>query len=276
MRRGMRTTMHEWPLVLFSSLAIAGAGTLAVEPVLLAAGTSDIPLVGERAMWAAALMAVGLLVSLGHLGRSARLALASRRFGRSWLSTEVVLGTMVAVAGVVLALGPSAAPWQAVAGSGASLVACAFLVSLGLVYRLRGQAGWPDVATATPLLLGLSYGIVAHGAAAPETLPGVLVPAIVLLAADAAVAGSRWWRVCHLAPWILPSYPHFFRNRNLLFGVRLLLVNLAPAGLLLASAAPLADLSLGVGLLVDRLAFYGLAAQHTTETEVARVEALLR
>lgn len=274
MKQEMRIAMHEWPLVLFSSLAIAGAGTLAVEPMLLSAGTSDVAFVRERATWAAALMAVGLVVSLGHLGKPTRLALASRRFGRSWLSTEVVLGTLVALAGVVLVIGPDATPWQTALGAGASLVACAFLVSLGLVYRLRAQPAWP--AAASPLLLGLSFGIVAHGAAAPETLARVVVPAIVLLAADAAVAGCRWWRACHVAPWILPSYPHIFRHRHLLYGGRLLLVNLAPAGLLLASAAPLADVSLGIGLLVDRIAFYGLAALHTTEAEVARIEALLR
>jgi len=275
MRREMRTAMHEWPLVLFTSLAIAGAGTLAVEPALLSTGAGSATLVRERAAWAAALTALGLAVSLGHLGKPRRLALASRRFGRSWLSTEVVLAALVVLAGAVLASCPAATAWQTAAAAGAALVAWLFLVSLGFVYRLRGQLAWPAIGAATPLLLGLSYGTVAHGAAAPETLGQVIVPAVVLLIADAAVVGIRWWRICHLQPWTVFSYPRVSRHRDLLFAGRLLLVNLAPAALLFASAPTLADLSLGIGLLIDRIAFYGLAAQHTTEAEVACVESLL-
>lgn len=271
----MRTAMHEWPLVVFASLAIAGAGTLAVEPLLLAAGAGDPALMRQRAAWAAVLMVVGLVASLGHLGRPGRLALASRRFGASALSTEAVLGTVVAVAGSILALSPTTAPWTGMAAWGAALVACAFLVSMGLVYRLAGQVTWPASSVAGPLLLGLAYGVVAHVAAAPETMAGALVPAITLLAADAALFGVRWRRVACLDPWVSPSYARIFRHRHLLLASRLLFVDLAPVALLLIAAPTLADLSLGIGLLVDRLAFFGLAAQHTTEAEVARVESLL-
>ena len=46
--------------------------------------------------------------------------------------------------------------------------------------------------------------------------------------------------------------------------------------LALVAGSPLAALSvLAVGVVVDRVAFYGLAAQRTTESEVRRVEALI-
>ena len=271
----MRTPMHEWPLVLFTALAIAGAGTLAAEPLLAAFGAVDPAVAQQRAGWAAMLMVVGLVASLGHLGRPGRLALASRRFGLSALSTEVVLATIVAAGGGVLALSPAGAAFTRVLAWGSAAASLAFLVSLGLVYGLRGQVTWRGAAVAGPLFTGLSYGVVAHAAAAPDSLSRILVPALVLLAVDGALLGARWRRIGAVQPWLTPAYPHIFRHRHLLLTDRLLLVTLAPAVLLIVSAATLADLSLGIGLLVDRITFYGLAVQQTTEAEVRRVEALI-
>ncbi len=271
----MRTSMHEWPLVVFSSLAIASAGTLAAEPWIAVIGAGDPAVARQRAGWAAALMVVGLIASAGHLGRPARVALASRRFGVSALSTEVVLGALVAVAGSVLALSPGRAPWADGLGWTSALLSLAFLVSMGLVYKLRGQVVWRGASIVNPLLTGLTFGVVAHVAAEPGTLPRLLVPVLVLLGVDGVALGARWRRVARVESWLAPSYPHVFRYRHLLLTGRLLLVNLAPAALLIVASAPLADLLIGIGLLADRLAFYGLAVPHTTEAEVARAESAI-
>ena len=53
---------------------------------------------------------------------------------------------------------------------------------------------------------------------------------------------------------------------------RFLLVDILPGCLLVAGLPKGAAGMLGLGILVDRLSFYLLAAQHTTEAEIARVE----
>ncbi len=264
--------MREWPLVVFTALSMAAAGSMGAAP-LLPAWFAPEPLVArQRAGWAAALMVVGLVASLGHVARPGRFVLAPRRFGASALSTEVVL---VALGSASLALSPAEAAWVPALALATGGVSVAFLATLGLVYRLRGQVTWQGAAVAGPLLTGLAYGLVACTASATGALPATRLPAIALLSCDAVVFGLRWARVGSTPPWLGATYPTFFRRRHLLLGARLILVDLAPAVLLLASGATAADVSLGLGLLVDRIAFYGLAVQHTSEAEVARIEAAI-
>ena len=271
----MRTPMREWPLVLFTALSMAAAGSMGAAPLLPAFFAPEPLVARQRAGWAAALLVVGFVASLGHVARPGRLVLAPRRFGASALSTEVVLAGLVALGSASLALSPTEAAWVPALAWATGGVSVAFLATLGLVYRLRGQVTWQGAAVAGPLLTGLAYGLVACSASATGALPAALLPTIALLGCDAIVFGLRWARVGSTPPWLGPTYPKFFRRRHLLLGARLILVDLAPAVLLLASGATAADVSLSLGLLVDRIAFYGLAVQHTSEAEVARIEAAI-
>ena len=268
----MRPAMHEWPLALFTALAIAGGGTLAAQPLLMTLGAATGAGARAQAAWATALVAVGLGLSLNHLGTSRRFLLAGRRVGASALSTEAALAGGTVVAGAALAWAPDAGAATNLLVWSSGLLATSFLASVGLVYRLRGQATWPAVAVAGPVLTGLAFGLIAHAATSPASLPRTLPVTLAFLAADALVFSGRWLAVSGLEPWMSPSHPAMFGIRRLLLGGRLFLVTLAPAGLLAIGATTLADLSFGLGVLVDRAAFYGLAVQHTTEAEIERVE----
>jgi hypothetical protein len=57
--------------------------------------------------------------------------------------------------------------------------------------------------------------------------------------------------------------------------IRFFLVDVLPAALLLAGLPKGAAGVLGLGILVDRLSFYLLAHQHTTEAEIQRVEEII-
>jgi DMSO reductase anchor subunit len=268
----MRTRMHEWPLVLFTALAIAGAGTLAAQPALLALGVTEPAEVQSQAPWAIALVAVGLTVSLNHLGRRRRLLLASRRFGTSRLSTEVVLAVATVAGGAALGWLPAGSAATVALAWGVGVIGALFLVAVGLVYRLRGQVAWPGVAMIGPLLSGLAFGFIACASTTPAVLSTTLGPTLMLLGADGIVFGARWIVIARTGPWLNPSHPALYRHRQGLLVARLVLVTLGPASCLMAGVAALADFSIGLGLLVDRLAFHGLALQHTTEAEIARVE----
>jgi DMSO reductase anchor subunit len=268
----MRTVMHEWPLVLFTALAVAGGGTLAAQPLLMALGATDVAAARSQAAWATILLVAGLVVSLKHVGQTRRVLLASRRVGVSPLSTEVALAGAAVAAGAALAWWPAGLARTDVVAWSAGLVAASFLLSLGFVYRLGGQVAWPGVAVVGPVVTGLAFGFVTCAATAPATLAVTLGPTLVLLGADALVFGSRWGALATIKPWLSQSHPAIFRHRHLLLLDRLILATLAPAVLLAVGVPALADLSIGLGVLVDRLAFYGLAAQHTTEAEIAFVE----
>ncbi len=96
---------HEWPLVVFTTLAIMGAGLLTAPLVAVivaqsAAAASPLLLAG------AAMLAAGLAVSLAHLGQPQRSPLALARTGRSRLSNEIVLASATVTAGILAAVFP--------------------------------------------------------------------------------------------------------------------------------------------------------------------------
>lgn len=271
---------HEAPLVVFTALSVMGAGVGAAHLVGALLGFWSLSVSRPVALLLTTLMAAGFLVSAGHLGRPLRGMRALRRVGTSPLSREVVaVGATVGlgVACVLLPAGADVAPWLGLLLSAASL---ATLLSLGAVYRLAHQLAWRGPTVMHPLVLGalsgwvvlsvLGGGAVDSGGAVPAwTVLGALLTADVALwllrvqgwssARSDAEAHHRWGE----------------RSRTPLILGRLLLGTLAPVALLLAGAASWALLSLTLGVLVDRLAFYALALRRSTEAEVARVEALL-
>lgn len=256
------------PLVVFTCLAVAGSGLVSasayfelvhglVSPSALAAG--------------AVLLAAGLLVSLGHLGQKRRAALAVRGAGRSALSNEALFaGFALAVAAIVAVMGLSgsrAPVLTAVAGA----VNAAFLVSIGLVYRVRGQRTWQGFSAATPLTGGLAFGAIAV-----QTTAGsgdVYLGTLLFIAIDALLFSQRWRDIVGIAFSERMLADPWHARRTQLLAARCFLLNVIPFFLLAASPTPLAIPVAAAGLLVDRFSFYVLALQHTTEHEIAGVEA---
>jgi len=262
---------HEWPLVVFTTLAITGAGLLATPLIAwLAAGTTA-PVAGAVRL-GVLLLAAGLAVSTLHLGRPFRAPLAAAGFGRSRLSTEVVVASVALVMGIVNALLQQASP---VLGFTAAAAALALLVTLGLVYSLPGQQTWRGAVVWMPLTSGLAFSTVAFGAMWSGPLVATGMAAAGILAADAALLAARRMSLVRLTTPSAPRYPSFFARRDLVLVSRLALVDILPAGCLLAGLPTLAAGLLGLGILLDRVAFYGFASQHTTVAELQQVEQII-
>ncbi len=259
---------HEWPLVVFTTLAITGAGLLATPFVAwLAAGTTA-PAAGAVRL-GVLLLAAGFAISTVHLGRPFRAPLAAVGVGRSRLSAEIVVASIALVLGLVTALLPQAPP---VLGLATATGALALLVTLGLVYALPGQQTWRGAVVWMPLTSGLGFSTVAFGATWSGPFVAIGIAAVGILAADAALLAARRMSLVRPAAPLAPRYPSVYSSRDLILLSRLALVDILPACCLLAGLPAVAAGLLGLGILVDRIAFYGFASQHTTEAEVDQVE----
>jgi DMSO reductase anchor subunit len=254
-------------LVVFTSLAITGAGLVAASAYFeLVQALVSTPAVAAGAV----LLAAGLAVSLSHLGQKRRAGLAVRGAGRSALSNEALLaGLALGAAAVAAGLGLRGAP-SPIATAAAGVVSTAFLVSIGLVYRVRGQRTWQGFSAATPLTGGLAFGAIAlQSLAAPG---GVFTATLLVIAIDALLFSRRWRDVVGIPlsddmlanPWQV--------RRTQVLAARFFLLDVIPFFLLVVSPTLLAALVAATGLFVDRFSFYALAVQHTTEHEVAAVE----
>ncbi len=255
---------HDTPLVVFTALAIAGAGTIVASALAGLAGWEPAPL----APWVGtAMLAAGILVSLTHLGRMWRAPQAARGLGRSRVSNEVALAAAVLFFAVSLATGARGSSLGLVITLGTVVLGVAFLVSLGLVYSLGGQSTWRGAAILTPLTSGLAVGALTTSVLAPPLRGAGAGPALVLLGLDALVFVVRWAALP--GPALAPG------TRRLRLVARLALLDAVPIALV-ASGQPIYALaSAALGLVVDRIGFYAMAVQHTTEVEIDRVERVL-
>jgi DMSO reductase anchor subunit len=262
---------HEWPLVVFTTLAIMGAGLL-TTPLLawLAAGTPA-PAAGAI-RWGALLLGAGLAISLAHLGRPLRAALAPLGIGRSRLSAEIVIGGLALVLGILTAMLPYVSPVLDLATAAAAL---AFLVTLGFVYSLPGQQTWRGAVVWMPLSSGLGFAAVALAGIWGEAVIAIGAVAAVALAADTTLLIVRRLGLVWPREALAPRYPSIFNRRQLLLAARFAFVDILPGCCLLAGLPKGAATLLGLGILIDRLSFYGFASQHTTEAEVGRIEGLI-
>jgi len=262
---------HEWPLVVFTTLAIMGAGLLAT-PLLawLAAGT---PAPAAPAIpWGALLLGTGLVVSLAHLGRPARAPLAPLGIGRSRLSAEIVAAALALLLGIVTAMLPFVSP---VLDLATAVAAIAFLLTLGFVYALPGQQTWRGAVVWMPLSSGLGFSAVALSGIWGGAVVAIGAVAAVALAADTALLIVRRLALMWPRAPLAPRYPAIFDRRQWLLAARFALVDILPGCCLLAGLPKGAAGLLGLGILADRLGFYGFASQHTTEAEVGRVETVI-
>jgi DMSO reductase anchor subunit len=263
--------LSEWPLVIFTTLAIMGAGLLATPLVAWLAAGITAPAAGAVG-WGALLLGAGLAVSTAHLGRPFRAPLATVGIGRSRLSTEVVVAGVALILGIVTALLPER---SALLGFATAAAALAFLVSLGLVYALPGQQTWRGAVVWMPLTAGLGFGGVSFAAMWSGPSVAVSVAAVGILAADTVLLTARWMSLALPKTRLAPRYPPVFARRDLILVSRLALVDILPVCFLLAGLPSIAAGLLGLGILVDRVGFYGFASQHTTEAELQRVEQVI-
>jgi DMSO reductase anchor subunit len=263
--------MHEWPLVLFTTLAIPAAGVFAAR--LVARSFQLLPDGTDVALEAAVLALVaGLVASTAHLGQPRRAPLALGRLGRNALCAEVALAaTLVALGLVALLPGPATAA-RSVALDAAGIAALALLATLGLVYFLRARRPWRGPLVAQPMTSGLAAGTIVVACSAGAGTVSSL--GLVLLAIDFALSVVSW-RAYQRDDRFVPVHPGIFEHRGLLMALRVALVDLVPAALVAAHLPLVAIVPLGVGIVIDRFAFYGVAAMRTTEGEVAHVERLI-
>jgi hypothetical protein len=256
-------------LVIFTSLAIAGAGAIAIgSPSAFAAPAARLAtLVGL------VLLVGGLVASTWHLGRRERALLAARGLSRSAISREGALGALT-VALTALALtnlpGPGAASWARVAGA---ISAVAFLGSVGLVYRLGGQLTWSGFSAVTPITAGLAFGTIFADSLPPSHAVSTLTVGAIAL--DTFVFSRRWRQVLQAAVDHEGSLGPGFERRHELLAGRFFLLNVLPCVLLFLWPTPLAAALAGAGIVVDRIGFYALGLPHRTEAEISRVERFL-
>ena len=258
------------PLVVFTSLAIAGAGLVAASGYL---GLVHRGVPASALAAGAMLLGTGLVVSLGHLGQRTRAGLALRGAGRSALSNEALLAG-VALAAAALAAGLDMAGAHAPAATAvAAAVNAAFLLSVGAVYRLGGQLTWRGFSTLTPLSGGLAFGVIAVQSMLGPGGAGVSRGTLVLIAIDAFVFLQRWREVASVPlPPARLADPRLAR-RDQLLGARFFLLDVVPPFLMIAWPTPLAAAIAAAGVVADRIGFYALAIRHDTEHELAAVEA---
>jgi DMSO reductase anchor subunit len=268
---------HELPLVLFTALAIGGAGVGTAHLTLFLLGW--VPLAPAMRVMAllGVLLGVGLLFSVGHLGRPFRSALALFRIGRSPLSNEVlVVGVALAASLVSLAL--PAGHFLVVPLTVTALVSSVLtLLALGLVYRLPGQLTWGGPVLAQPLVLGVAFGLTVLLGALPAgtRARGELLILLILLV-DGLLVWERTRRTAGVLNRGVPTHPRFLGQRGSAVILRILMGILLPAAALLWGRSELAGIFLFLNLFLDRFLFYGLAVRCGTEAEVERAETALR
>jgi DMSO reductase anchor subunit len=262
---------HEWPLVVFTTLAIMGAGLLATP--LLAWVVAGTPAVAAGVLpWGTTLLGAGLVVSLAHLGKPLRAVLATLGLGRSRLSAEIALAGVALAVGGIASLLPYVSPWLDLV---TALAATAFLASLGLVYSLPGQRTWRGAVVWMPLSSGLGFGAVSLAGQWGGAVVAIGAVAAVILAADAGLLILRRFALAWPAEPLTARHPELFARRQMLLAARFALVDILPGLCLFAGLPKGAAGLLALGILIDRLSFYGFSSQHTTEAEVQRIERML-
>jgi DMSO reductase anchor subunit len=271
---------HETPLIIFTILGVAGAGLGSAHLLRLGFGGGSMALTPGEGSLLCLLLLLGMAISTGHLGKPLRGPLALKGVGRSPLSNEVLAFGVVVAAGA-LSLGvarvfPGATALLGPLGLLASLASVAFLLALGALYNLPGQLGWQGPAVGQPLVLGTAWGLVMGPWVVASPSEAILHWVLLgLLAVDGGLTLLRARRTRPSQGEGVPVYPHL-----LTWGRRLLVLRVF-SSVALGTLAVLnlwwvmGALALSLALVLDRVVFYVLAVRVTTESEVARVEALL-
>ena len=161
--------MREFVLVTFTILAQMSVGAFLVMGVVKIivgrkAGVEEADRMGDRSLIAIiVVLGLGLLASLFHLGSPLAAPRAINNIGTSWLSREILSGSIFFVLGALYAIlqwfkwGP--AVLRNVIAWLAALVGIVLVYSMSMVYMLPTQPAWNNLATpvsfyTTTLLLG--------------------------------------------------------------------------------------------------------------------------
>ncbi len=161
--------LRELALVTFSILAQMSVGAFLVLGVVKyfvarKAGVEEADRMGDRSLIAIIIvLGLGMLASLLHLGSPLSAPRAVTNFATSWLSREILSGSIFIVLGALYAilqwfkLGPSVL--RTVIGWLAALVGIVLVFCMAMVYMLPTQPAWNNLATpvsffTTTLLLG--------------------------------------------------------------------------------------------------------------------------
>ncbi len=270
-----RVDFHEAPLVVFTAAAVAGGGLAAAGPLLFALGLrADLP-GRSTAVAALVLLGGGLLVSIGHLGRPSRMALAFRHAGTNALGTEVMFAALTAAVLTFLSFQENAAAASKLWMCGA-VCSMGLLASLAWVYWLSGQIAWRGVPALSAVPLGLLFGTTTQIATAVPLSDLAILIASALAVDDAAAWIVRCVQVERMRRAGETVHPGVMQQRWWLFVSRFLLISVPSGAVLMLGTGNSALVLLALGILTDRFAFYGLAIRKTTEHEVAHIESLLR
>ncbi|MBP7569528.1 MAG: dimethyl sulfoxide reductase anchor subunit [Acidobacteria bacterium] len=270
-KRAARGAADDWPLVVFTSMAIIGAG-LVLTPIAALAGGSGAAAAVRLAGAGAALIAAALAVSLAHLGRPLRAARAAANLRQSRLSAEVLFALATLAAALISFAWPALLPGASMV---AGLLAGELLVSLGLVYALPNQPAWRGPAAASPMTMALPLAVLALAARGGEPFGPWRPVVAVLLAADLGLFAWRALRLFSIPSWCEPAYSRRFRHRAVLLALRFTLVTLMPLFFALVARPLAATVALAFGILADRAGFYALAVRQTPEAEIAAAEAAI-
>ncbi|MDR2503633.1 MAG: dimethyl sulfoxide reductase anchor subunit [Deltaproteobacteria bacterium] len=190
-------TNYELPLVFFTVLCQWGVGVLAATTALqylAPALVQEYVRTGRMRLLAVlvfAAVALGTLLSLGHLGTPSGMFRAFSGFAHSWLSREglafLVLNAVTLAWTVVFFLHPGNASLQRKLGLLASLVGVVAVLASGQVYyQMIAHPFWHTPLThinfvGTALLLGFATaGIAFRTGITPTPPPGVLSAGLIL------------------------------------------------------------------------------------------------
>jgi DMSO reductase anchor subunit len=276
----MTTDESHIPLVVFTTLAVAGAGVLTVSALSFHA---PVEVNKTMTVLGLVLLAAGLTTSLLHLGRRDRAFLSARGLfpirsanlqttPPSLISVEGLAGTVALVLGTITVVGILPAWIQPHARVAAAISAAGFLLAVGGVYHLQGQLTWTGASAVTPLTGGIAFGAILAGSVSSQPAGSLVVFAVAI---DAFTYLLRWRHVTALGLEQPQGEGPWFERRHELLAARFLLLDALPLFTLFAWPTPLAAVIAAAGLCVDRFGFYALAIQHTTEVEIGRVERLL-
>jgi anaerobic dimethyl sulfoxide reductase subunit C (anchor subunit) len=217
---------REWPLVLFTLLFQAAAGTATVFWVLAALGRSDAA--GQVPAIVIFLPAVlSAVLSLFHLGRPFRAPRSILNLGRSWLSREILLLLTFEAAAAAMVLDE---PLGLQAGGAFRLVAAlsgpACILMMSKIYTLPAVPDWNSWRTPASFF---SSALVLGGLTAGLVIGGLEAPVLILLAAAfvfnlifAPRFGLAGRRATPLGFRPNSAWPAIFAVRSILFAAAIL------------------------------------------------------
>jgi DMSO reductase anchor subunit len=185
----------ELPLVIFTVLAQAAVGLSVFSVARQWAAQGPAPRLRTEWIAAAALLGVGLLVSLAHLGDVLGAPRAIVHLSSSWLSREV----LAFMAYGVLAVGAVAAVGSAAQGWVTKLAAVVGLAALFVQAMVYSPPSFPALNNGLPLAFFLVTAAVLGASLAAWFAAPERQPLLARLLAGALVVGLA---VHLLAPWI--------------------------------------------------------------------------